>query len=291
MHYKKVVFCYAGRRQDDGEEPYGLSEFAKEFEEVASNETIYENIAEKGQPILKRLLANREVATELLGQMVSDDYIPEQFFRTVDNHDFTIYRSPIGSYSLKLYVWVPGRDYPIHDHGSWGIVGGYINDALTIRYHREDDGTIPGYARISEKGSLSVRPGDTYFVLPFDDGIHWMGSAGDKVALTTHVYGRALRSGYIQGFDLAKNAVYPLCTPRLTKTIFAVQALGALGGEESVGYLEAALTNRYSLVRWESLLALAGIDHDRCLTLMRRLLSEEEDETVRRKIRSFLNEH
>ena len=273
-----------------GQKSYGLSEFVREFEEVASNETSYENIAEKGQIILKRLLANREVATELLGEMVSGDYIPEQFFRTVDNHDFTIYRSPLGSYSLKLYVWVPGHDYPIHDHGSWGIVGGYVNDAMMIRYQREDDGTIPGHARISEKDRRIVRPGDTCFVLPFDDGIHWMGSGGGEVALTIHVYGKALRRGYIQGFDLAKNAVYLMCTPRLTKTIFAVQALGALGGEQSAGYLEMAVRHHYPLARWESLLALARVDRDRGLTLMRRLLSDEEDENVRSKIRSFLNE-
>ena len=48
------------------QKPYGLSEFAREFEELASNETSYENIAEKGWVILNRLLANVAVATELL---------------------------------------------------------------------------------------------------------------------------------------------------------------------------------------------------------------------------------
>ncbi len=272
------------------QKPYGIDEFARDFEGVASDETHYESIAQKGQAILKRLLANQEVAAQLLGEMLAGDQVPEQFFRTVDNHDFTIYRSPRGSYSLRIYVWVPGYNYPIHDHGSWGIAGGYVNDALMIRYHREDDGTAPGHARLREKDRLSVRPGDTCFILPFDDGIHWMGCAGTDVALTIHVYGKAQRSGYIQGFDLAKNAVYPLGTPRLTKTIFAVQALGALGNEQSVGYLEAALQNRYSLVRWESLLALVRIDHDRGLALMRRALGDVEDQNVRGKIRAFLNE-
>ena len=61
-------------------------------------------------------------------------------------------------------------------------------------------------------------------------------------------------------------------------------------GEDSKLVVGEALGDRYSLVRWESLLALPGIDHDRCLTLTRMALSEEEDDNLRGKIRSFLNE-
>jgi molybdenum cofactor biosynthesis enzyme MoaA len=34
-----------------------------------------------------------------------------------------IYNAPDGSLSLYALVWLPGQWTPVHDHGSWGVVG------------------------------------------------------------------------------------------------------------------------------------------------------------------------
>lgn len=267
---------------------YGLEEFAEEFEALVASEKDYLRLVERGQVVLRKLLPNREFVKGILAQVLSADQLPEQLFRTVDNHDFLLYRSPQGSFSLRLFVWEPSSRYHrIHDHGSWGIIGAYVNEILVIRYQREDDGTVEGYARLVEKDRRILKEGQTSPVLPFDEGIHWTGSSNDCLAMSVHAYGRALRRGYIHGFDLDKNSVYKLCTPRLEKSLLAAKALGALGGESAKAALERGLESRYPLLRWETLVVLMQIEPDLGNTLMEKAAHDESDE-VRARARAYL---
>jgi hypothetical protein len=167
------------------------------------------------------------------------------------------------------------------------VVGAYVNEVTVIRYQRLDDGSLPAYARLREKERQTLRPGETTYVLPLDQGIHWTGSLGNSVALSIHAYGRALRKGYIQRFDIEANSAYPMCTPTLDKTLFAVRALGALGGESAKAALEAVLGNRYPLARWEGLIALERIDPELGRALIERAANDESEE-LRVRARAYL---
>jgi len=265
---------------------YGLEDFAQEFEALASSEREHEVLLEKGQAILRKLLPNQQFVCDLLAEILSSEHFPDHIYRTVDSHDFTLYRSPQGSFSLKLYVWVPSLRYPIHDHGAWGVVGAYVNEVTVIKYQRLDDGSLPGYARLREKERQTLRPGETTSVLPLDQGIHWTGGLGKSIALSLHAYGRALRKGYIQRFDIEASSAYPMCTPTLDKTLFAVRALGALG-EPARAALEAVLSNRYPLARWEGLMALERLDPALGRSLIERAANDESEE-VRVRARAYL---
>src|SRR5450631_3693918 len=55
---------------------------------------------------------------------------PEHFRSTPEHHARNaIYICPTGSLSLFALVWLPGQWTPVHDHGSWGVVGGGERDA------------------------------------------------------------------------------------------------------------------------------------------------------------------
>jgi predicted metal-dependent enzyme (double-stranded beta helix superfamily) len=79
------------------------------------------------------------------------------------------------SFSLYALVWSPGQWTPIHDHGTWGVVGVYEGALYekyrtgTWRYHCL--GTGRGYQFCSESGSYpphgKSRSGETYRFVTF----------------------------------------------------------------------------------------------------------------------------
>ena len=48
---------------------------------------------------------------------------PFLFFRTSHYTRNLIHEAPGGDLSLYAIVWLPGQWTPVHDHGSWGVVG------------------------------------------------------------------------------------------------------------------------------------------------------------------------
>jgi predicted metal-dependent enzyme (double-stranded beta helix superfamily) len=104
--------------------------------------------------------------------------------------------------SLFALVWLPGQWTPVHDHGSWGVVGvveGSLYERAWIRTdadHRRDDSItlVPG-------GVLALGPGSVSSFVPNPDHIHVTGvPAGGAAALTLHLYGRNMDSFHV--YDL-----------------------------------------------------------------------------------------
>jgi len=67
-------------------------------------------------------------------------------------------------------------------------------------------------------------------VLPLDEGIHLMEPVGDEWAVTISVYGKPVRRGYIQFFDLHGNQVSRVYHPRVFKQVLAIRALKSMPG-------------------------------------------------------------
>jgi predicted metal-dependent enzyme (double-stranded beta helix superfamily) len=101
--------------------------------------------------------------------------------------------------SLYAIVWRPGQWTPVHDHGSWGVVGvieGALHERAWLRTSLDDgrDGSItlvPG-------GILVLDPGSVTSFVPNPDHIHVTGVPADaQPALTLHLYGRNMNSFHV----------------------------------------------------------------------------------------------
>ncbi|MEO8385986.1 MAG: cysteine dioxygenase family protein, partial [Betaproteobacteria bacterium] len=87
-----------------------------------------------------------------------------------------VYDAPDASLSLYVLVWLPGQWTPIHDHGSWGVVG-VLEGVLEERnYVREspDRGADNGIQLLRGGVTLLARGAVTTFV-PNPDQIHVTG--------------------------------------------------------------------------------------------------------------------
>jgi 3-mercaptopropionate dioxygenase len=106
-----------------------------------------------------------------------------------------IYALPDKSLSLYSLVWLPGQWTPIHDHGSWGVVGvleGILEERSYVRLsHREADRDI----ELVRGGVVLLARGAVTTFVPNPDHIHVTGVPADRPrAVSLHLYGRMMTS-------------------------------------------------------------------------------------------------
>jgi 3-mercaptopropionate dioxygenase len=99
-----------------------------------------------------------------------------------------------GSLSLYSIVWQPGQWTPVHDHGSWGVVGvveGVLEERAYVRLS-PDRGADAGIELVRGGVILLARGAVTSFV-PNPDHIHVTGVPAERPpALSLHLYGRMM---------------------------------------------------------------------------------------------------
>jgi predicted metal-dependent enzyme (double-stranded beta helix superfamily) len=108
-----------------------------------------------------------------------------------------------GSLSLYSIVWQPGPWTPVHDHGSWGVVGvveGVLEERSWVRLS-PDRGADADIDLVRGGVILLARGAVTSFV-PNPDHIHMTGVPAQRPpALSLHLYGRTMSD--FNTYDLA----------------------------------------------------------------------------------------
>lgn len=110
-----------------------------------------------------------------------------------------IYICPEGELSLFALVWLPGQWTPVHDHGSWGVVG-VVEGLLEERAYMSADGEISGDAgiRLRRGGVVLLNPGAVTTFVPNPDHIHMTGVAAERRrCVSLHLYGRNMDSFHV----------------------------------------------------------------------------------------------
>ena len=114
-----------------------------------------------------------------------------------------IYRAPDESLSLYALVWLPGQWTPVHDHGSWGVVGvveGVLEERSYVRLS-PDRGADEGIELV-RGGIVLLGSGAVTSFVPNPDHIHVTGVALERPrAVSLHLYGRMMSSFNI--YDVA----------------------------------------------------------------------------------------
>lgn len=129
---------------------------------------------------------------------------PDHFRSNPEHYERNaIHISPDGSLSLFALVWLPGHWTPVHDHGSWGVVG-VVQGLLEERSYMAVDGEITGDVgiRLRRGGVILLNPGSVTSFVPNPDHIHRTGVAEEgETCVSLHLYGRNMNSFHI--YDVA----------------------------------------------------------------------------------------
>jgi hypothetical protein len=115
---------------------------------------------------------------------------------------------PDDSYSLQVFFWPAGSRTRIHDHTSWGVYRCVVGSVLEERYERLDDGLRLNHARLKKVWQLRWSRGDgASTVLPYEEGIHRVGNAGESPAISMHLYGPPMGEVDGRDYDPSQNYV------------------------------------------------------------------------------------
>jgi predicted metal-dependent enzyme (double-stranded beta helix superfamily) len=205
-----------------------LEEFCLRFHAFLDEKPSFPILLEAGQELLGELLNDPSWFRAILRKLLFDREFLKLQEVSVFPNEITLYRSSDRAFSVLAYIWESHTRSPIHDHGSWGLIGGLIHRVQERKYRRLDDGQVEGHAELEEISSEVIGPGEIAHVLPLDKGIHRMGAAMDQLAVTVSVYGRSIRKGYVQFFDPSQKKVVPAYPPKLFKEVLAIRTLGSI---------------------------------------------------------------
>jgi predicted metal-dependent enzyme (double-stranded beta helix superfamily) len=140
-------------------------------------------------PLMQRLAAS--AADFLSAEHIRSD--PEHYARNA------IHIAPSGNLSLFALVWLPGQWTPVHDHGSWGVVG-IVRGVLEERGYMSVSGDITANTdiRLKRGGVILLNPGSVSSFVPNPDHIHMTGVAKEReTCISLHLYGRNMNSFHI----------------------------------------------------------------------------------------------
>jgi predicted metal-dependent enzyme (double-stranded beta helix superfamily) len=170
-------------------ETYGLEQFIVDCHLIGTANTEPADCVLAILPLMERLVCGDRSFVR-----------PEHLRSDPDHYNRNaIYISPDGNLSLFALVWLPGQWTPVHDHGSWGVVG-VLQGQLEERSFMAVDGEIKADRGIRlRRGGVFVLPEKALSsFVPNPDHIHMTGVPPTRpMAVTLHLYGRNMNSFHV----------------------------------------------------------------------------------------------
>jgi len=132
-------------------------------------------------------------------------FLKPEHLRTDPDHCArnAVYIAEDDSLSLFVLVWQPGQWTPVHDHGTWGVVGvleGILEERNFIP--TQHDLSSNKDITLQKGGSILLTAGAVTTFVPNPDHIHKTGVPEDRAqAVTLHLYGRELSNFHVYDPD------------------------------------------------------------------------------------------
>ena len=158
-----------------------LEEATKKYQEPS-------DLVEYCTPRLHDLLSQDPRAVQALVSLLE---WPEQ-----DSETYTrrrLLEADNGSWSIYAICWQPGQYTPIHDHGTWGVVGVLEGTLFEHQFActYKDDAT--GQYQLVPAGVTLLSQGAVNTFIPEPDHIHKSGVPKDRAPTASlHLYGRVM---------------------------------------------------------------------------------------------------
>ena len=162
---------------------------------VDSCEAVIADTAGAAERVTQLAPAMRELAA------AAERFLSPDHYRC-DNEHYArnaVHIAASGNLSLFALVWLPGQWTPVHDHGTWGVVG-IVRGILEERSYMSATGEIVADSgiRLKRGGVILLNPGSVSSFVPNPDHIHMTGVPGDREpCISLHLYGRNMNSFHI----------------------------------------------------------------------------------------------
>ncbi len=213
-----------------------FNEYLSQVKAISSSDMQRDEKIERVKECKEMLMNQPDLLIEVLAEAARKEE-PESFLPP-DINGFSLYRDPDKDFSMHCFIWAPHVPYPIHDHGSWGIVGlyrGQIEETKWLWQGEEDHAVM-----LDSQEPKNYGQGQVFHVLPLEEGPHSMRAIDDKTAISIHTYGKPVRKSMLRlfhpSFDhpgkFSYYYTYPLYVYRKMLALDAIEAVNSTAGEE-----------------------------------------------------------
>ncbi|MFS0576400.1 hypothetical protein AB1K83_12245 [Sporosarcina sp. 179-K 3D1 HS] len=124
--------------------------------------------------------------SDFMKVLLEDDSIIPPNYKIPNPNKYTlfpVYIDPRNRFCIASAVWDVGQSTPIHDHGTWGVIGIVQGEELEIHYEMDSDNKlVPVSERIFAKG-------DTAVCCTSDRDLHKVQCISPIPCVGIHVYG------------------------------------------------------------------------------------------------------
>jgi predicted metal-dependent enzyme (double-stranded beta helix superfamily) len=129
--------------------------------------------------------------------LAASDWLPEAYAAVCESGgmgggigQWLLFREADHSLVLFSLVVPSGSATPVHDHHAWGLVGLYRGEQREQVYQRLTDmPAADGTAPLALAEERTVRPGDTYRLLPPHDDVHAVQTTSTEPSVSIHLLG------------------------------------------------------------------------------------------------------
>jgi len=150
-----------------------LARFVRQLGQITSAGTAEPQVLDGVAEAMRELVAHDDWLDDACAQPHPQYY-----------QQYLLHADPEGRFSVVSFVWGPGQQTPVHDHGTWGVIG-MLRGAETGQMYRREPGRL-----IAEGAPERLEPGDIARVSPTVGDIHVVRNAfDDRVSISIHAYG------------------------------------------------------------------------------------------------------
>jgi predicted metal-dependent enzyme (double-stranded beta helix superfamily) len=141
----------------------------------------------------------------LLKKLIAvDDWLPDFCTRPHPKYyrQYLLHADPLERFSVVSFVWGPEQKTPVHDHGTWGVIG------MLRGKERSQSYSLSGNGKLIPIGNpVMLTQGNIETVTPGLGDIHEVENACTTPSISIHVYGANIGAVARHTYDLESGAI------------------------------------------------------------------------------------
>ena len=133
-------------------------------------------------------VVTKEIAARLRSLLQEGDVLDPRYTRPKPDKPvgYPVWVEPDGSFCVAAVVWNVGQVTPVHDHGTWGVIGIYQGVEHEVTYK---PAIVTGARLYKQTGERDITEREVIVCCTSDRDIHRVSCGSNVPCVGIHVYG------------------------------------------------------------------------------------------------------